>query len=375
MTGSLAIDLVSSPQRERGGQIAQERFDYQAFWGMMLLFRQHEAAGNYAVIFEFHDDLAVVDDPEAPAQIRFFQVKTKDKGSWSLADLMRRKELKDKKKDKKQNISGGQADEPEQPKRYAPSILGKMFHNIDQFGQRVSAVTFVSNAPCDLHSGQNFGFGDCPDVTLTKLVEAVQAEYESATDDEVKLLGFERADLSVQDGQTHMKGKLHEFVKRHVGAEQFPLDSLFRAIADECRKRSKFTGDTPKFSDVVRLKGITRAEVQTWLDEVKAVVTIPSWEELSASLSYPFVETTALRSAWRVYQAEVLNQADEALRAVRRAIRDRISKGFGTADQLMTVVEAIANDVRKLARMHLVPFKLERLRAMIIYELYTQDAA
>lgn len=376
--GSLSADLVGMPQRERAGERAQERFDFQALWGMALLFKRHDEEGNYAVIFEFHDDLALVDDPVAPTKVRFFQVKTKEKGAWTLTDLKRRRALRERKKDESLPALAFNEEalsKYESPKQHGPSILGKMFHNVRQFGDRVASVTLVSNASCELHLERAFDFRQCVPATFAKLIQAVQDEYADATEDEVALLGFERTDLSLQDSSTHIKGKLHDFVKRHLSAEEFPLDSLFRLVVEECRKRSKFTGDTPTFGDVVRFKGLTRADVQAWLNAVKAAVRIPSWEELSSQLTYPFAELLALRSAWSVYRAEALNQADEALRNIRRAIRERIGRGFGVDDGLIAIIEATFVDVEDIGRSYLTPFQPARLKAMIIYELYTKDAA
>jgi hypothetical protein len=386
LMGSLSADLVGTPQRERAGETAQERFEFQALWGMALLFRQHDTDGDYAVIFEFHDDLALVDDPLVPAMVRFFQVKTKENGSWKLTDLKRRKALRPRRKDDDLLSPLMENDEVanvpvtdhgmEKAKALGPSILGKMFHNVRQFGDPVASVTFVSNASCDLHLDRTFDFRQCAPGTLTKLIEAVQAEYADATEAEVALLGFERTDLSLHDGSTHMKGKLHEFVRRHAETEEFPLDSLYRLIMEECRKRSKFTGVMASFGDVVRLKGITREDVQGWLDTVKASVRIPSWEELNSQLmTYPFDELLSLRAAWSAYRAEVLNQADEALRSIRRAIRVRIGRGFGVDDTLPQIIEAAFADVEKVGRSYLAPFQPARLKAMIIYELYTKDTA
>lgn len=355
--------------------MAQERFDFQTLWGLALLFRQHDAEANYAVIFEFHDDLALIDDPYDPDQVRFFQVKTRDKGSWSLADLKRRKTLRARKKaDDLFSVLEGEVEEAP-AKRLGPSILGKMFFSVRQFGERVASTTFVSNAPCDLHQDRAFEFRQCEAAKFSKLLEAVRSEYDDATESEVALLGFERTDLSLQDCSVHMKGKLHEFVKRHVDAEEFPLDSLFRLVVDECRKRSKFTGHASTIAEVVRVKGITRADVQGWLDTVKAAVRVPRWEELSGQLSYPFDEMLLLRAAWSSYRAEALNQADEALRSIRRAIRRRIGRGFGTGVTLTQIIEQTFTDVEGAGRTHLAPFQPARLRAMIIYELYTKDAA
>lgn len=379
--GSLGADLVGTPRRERAGERVQERFDFQALWGMALLLRRHDAEGDYAVIFEFHDDLALIDDPVDPGEVRFFQVKTKEKGSWNLTDLRKRKPLRPRRNTGDllaQLAANDGVDETsvkDAPKQLGPSILGKMFHNVRQFGDRVASVTFVSNAPCELHSERAFEFSKCVPTTFAKLIEAVQGEYDDATEAEVALLGFERSDLSLQDSSAHMKGKLHDFVTKHVGPDDFPLDSMFRLVADECRKRSKFTGDAPTLGDVVRLKGITRADVQGWLDTVKAAVRLPSWEELDPQLTYGISEKLLLRREWSVYRAEALNQADEALRSIRRAIRERVATGFGDADTLVQVIDATFIAVESVGRTYLAPFQPARLRAMIIYELYTQDPA
>jgi|GEM_PF-1652930 len=376
---SLSSLLADTPQRERAGERAQERFEFQALWGMALLFRQHDTTTNYAVIFEFHDDIALLDDVDDPTNVRFFQVKTKDKGIWTLADLKYRKSLAPKKKKKADEVeeaaAAKKADQAEtaKPPQKGPSILGKMYHNVAQFGDKVASVTFVSNAATDLHEEQAFEFRECKPERFTALIEAIQAECDGATEDEIALFGYERSDLSVQDSATHMKGKLHEFVQKHAGASTFALDALFRSVAEECRKRSRFTGSAASYGEVVQLKGIKRAQVQEWLDAVRFSVSVPSWEELSGQLNYQGKELLDLRSAWSVYRAEALNQADEALRSIRRTIRERITEGFPKTHSVMDMIEETYASVEAVGRQYIAPFRSARLRAMIIYEIYTQD--
>lgn len=58
---SLAEKLISKPQREKGGETGFERYDYQALWGLALIFEQHGGGDDYAIAFEFHDDILVMD--------------------------------------------------------------------------------------------------------------------------------------------------------------------------------------------------------------------------------------------------------------------------------------------------------------------------
>ena len=86
--------LVSTTQRESSGQQTQARFDYQSLCGLALIFRQHEFDDDYALIFEFHNDLMLANHSKEPTSVSFFQVKTKSKGGWKISDFIHRKKVK-----------------------------------------------------------------------------------------------------------------------------------------------------------------------------------------------------------------------------------------------------------------------------------------
>lgn len=179
---SLAKRLVEHPQRETGGSIAQERFDYQALWGLALIFSNHESGEDYAIAFEFHDDVVMLDSATVPASVRFYQVKTKDKGHWTLPDLFRRPPLKK-----------GQDQRP-------PSFMAKLFSNHLAFPDHTSSMGFVSNAPLEFAgANENIAFKDCTGDTFTKFLARLQAEHGTATQDQANLMHFVKADLSLHD--------------------------------------------------------------------------------------------------------------------------------------------------------------------------------
>ncbi|WP_161534438.1 dsDNA nuclease domain-containing protein [Bradyrhizobium sp. LCT2] len=84
---SFADRLIAEPQREKSGETGYERFDYQALWGLALIFAHHGSSDDYAIAFEFHDDIVLLDSERSPSRARFYQVKTRDKGHWTLTDL------------------------------------------------------------------------------------------------------------------------------------------------------------------------------------------------------------------------------------------------------------------------------------------------
>jgi hypothetical protein len=92
---SFADKFVKTPRREKSGETGYERYDYQASWGLALIFESHDDLDDYAIAYEFHDDIVRLDSSSTPTNARFYQVKTKLKGQWTLTDLSKRKKAKD----------------------------------------------------------------------------------------------------------------------------------------------------------------------------------------------------------------------------------------------------------------------------------------
>lgn len=80
--------LLAVPQREDGERTAYDRFEYQTVWGISKLLDLHAAGKNYAVGFEFQDDM--LDDAHSPSEAVLYQVKTKEAGDWSFAKITAR---------------------------------------------------------------------------------------------------------------------------------------------------------------------------------------------------------------------------------------------------------------------------------------------
>jgi hypothetical protein len=199
---SLAQKLIDQPQREKSGSLAQERFDYQALWGLALIISNHESGDDYAIAFEFHDDVLLLDNSKAPTKIRFYQVKTKDRGHWTLTDLFRRPALKEGQKEENRPLS----------------FIGKLFSSYVSFPDETVEMSFVSNAPLEFAgANENISFSSCDDEVFAKFLERLKKEHVSATVEQVALMQFVKADLSLHDASTHAKGKLHNFVVSSLG--------------------------------------------------------------------------------------------------------------------------------------------------------------
>lgn len=353
---SLAVKLVSTPQRENSA--TGGRYDYQTMWGLTLLFQQHALDEDYAIVFEFHDDIALLNNSAQPSNIRFYQVKSKaTAGGWTLATLLRRQSAK-------------AADGTKYEK---PSIVDKMFDGVTKFNDEVLSIEFVSNQPSAFaDSTASFRFSECKPDDFKKVVDSIRQISPTATEAQVGLLGFRHTDLSISDAETHTKGKLQAFVSEHLGAVRFSPESVYKAIIDDCRKRANFSGGYTSLTEAIKAKGLTRANVQEWLDAISNDDRAPEWAEISQKLVLPFAEDLRIGREYRVYRSVALNTADSAIYRIRLAIRKAMDQVTNdSALDLGKMVSSVYLAAEPTAQRYLSPFSQDRLKAMIIYEIYT----
>ena len=82
----------------------------------------HRNGADYRAAFDHFDDLMVFDRADQPEKVDFFQIKSQDKGEWTLK-LMASKSGKTK----------------------PATFLGRLHHHMAGFGTMVSHLGFVSN--------------------------------------------------------------------------------------------------------------------------------------------------------------------------------------------------------------------------------------
>ncbi len=333
---SFASRLVTEPQREKSGETGAQRYDYQALWGLSLIFSHHIAGGDYAISFEFHDDIVLLNSASTPSQASFYQVKTKTKGHWTLSDLTSRKK-------RKNDPNNG----------LLPSHIGKMFSNYTIFPSDTDKLFFVSNVPCQFFdaAATECCLSDAEPKTLNDLTTKLKSEYPAATSTLVdQLFRFVRADLSLQDGSTHLKGKLINFINIELGSIEFNPESVYRTIVEECRLRSKYTGTIASFDDLIRHKSITRNDVAGWLSEIELAHAMPDWGAISAQLDCSdALEFANLTREWKRYRALALDASDLSLNLVRDEIRIEIEARSADEQPVQALVDDIHSAIGAFA--------------------------
>lgn len=351
---ALATDLISKPLREKGA--TGGRYDFQTMWGLALLFQQHGTNDDYAIVFEFHDDVALLDSATNPKSVRFYQVKSKaTNGGWTLTSLLKREKVK-----------------TEQGVKEKPSYVDKMFDNVHKFQGSVLSADFVSNQLCGFNAGQSsFRLNECDPAHFKTIVASIQQAYPSATEAQIGLLGFQRTDLSLGDVVSHTKGKLQTFIAEQLGTVCFSPEAVYQAIADECRRKANYSGVPTTLQQVIKEKGLTKANVQEWLDAIQSNSRSPEWSTIVPNLSYPFAEQLRISQEYAIYRAAALNSADRAIQRIRMKIMETLPIVVeDTSLSLVEMVEALYLQAEEVGKKYMSPFIPSRLKAMIIYEIY-----
>lgn len=350
--------LINTPLRETAGSRTQQRFDYQAQWALTLLFLNHSEMDDYAIVLEFHDDLLLLDNSYSPEEVTFFQVKTKGQGHWTMADLFRRSKSK---KDSTKEL---------------PSAIGKLLLNIDVFSEFTNASYFVSNVPCNfLDANQDDQkFIDCEAKKSSQFRAKVLAEIPATPEDHIDRLRFLTSNLSLKDGKTHLKGKLINFLdEQSVSASSSSLSALLVSILEECRSRSACTDTVSDLAALVQNKAITKSDVDTWLNAVRAQRTIPSWTEVQSHFSTAPMKSALFKNEWEKYCLEALDQGNEAVNQIRRLIRSKIIPNVDDSASAKELLDYGLSVLVASTEKIMPGMSPERLSVMIIYEVYSNE--
>lgn len=346
-------DLVAIPQREKGGSIALERLDYQASWAVSLVLMLHEKCADYAVAFEFHDDIVVLNSSSQPTKARFYQVKTRDSGNWTVKRLTQRYK------------SRGDGNT-------LPSILAKMYDNRIKFGSAAKALGFVTNQPCEFieQSKCPCAFDEGESVKTDALRKALAAEVPKFDESDISLFEYHLSDLPLSRPGTMLRGLIIQFLERELGITDCPSSAFGVVVHEYARERSKHMGSVTNFQDLMQAKALTRAQVQEMLDETKRRhQSRPKWSAVSGDLAgMSPIQKRDIGRAWAGYEVEKLSRASLSFERFSTKLRDLVNNINDSDQTLAEIVRSNLGRVRALAQQFGIPQDEAYLSAAFLYE-------
>lgn len=350
---TLSDQLVATPQREKGGSQAQDRFEFQTHWGVDKILELHRSGEDYAVAFEFHDDIVVLDGASAPDKIRFFQVKTRKGRKWSVNALT-----------KPQKVKGS----------LSPSIISKMMDNHEKFQDRAISSSFVSNQMPNFIEEDKLPctFGEADKDKFDEFINNLMDELGEVDDDVVAKLHYEHTDLPLDGYEDTVKGRLVDFVSEFAGDIAYKPQGFYIAVIDQCRKKSKELRDFTSFDDLKQAKFVIRDDVEGWLrDLADKAQHKPLWSNVDPKLTgFSFARKRAVGQQWAIYEAKRYEIANAAMNMLREKIRDNLDS-LASSPHISTlpdVVEHLLPIIKPIAEELHVYGNDDFLTAAILYE-------
>ncbi len=358
--------LVSRPPRESSGPRSGNRFAFQYSWALCLLLRLHSRPDDYCVLFDFHDDVVVLNDAASPTAADFYQVKTKVGTNWTAHALT----------------------VPEKGKTgLLPSFLAKLYDHYLNFPDHVRSLNFISCARFKLKMAAHPPSVDRERFCISDIEPTEKAEIEKKIVDQHKLqsppagmsmMFLETTALSATDHETHAQGAVCEFLKGHHDGSIPPVP-FYRGIRSEVQRRSNKEGQPTAFAELLTTRGLRRSDVQAMIDSVTSKTQqddlVESVRMHLAAEQFDLIRSHELVRSVRNYLAQRHDQTNLVLTSAAKRSAIELSQYVpmpGTLTPLADLLSALGSSTVKELKLVRERFSQPFLNAIILVSFYEQ---
>jgi Cap4 dsDNA endonuclease len=359
---TLRSKLLSIPPRENSGSISSNRFDYQKDWALCKLLELHESRTDYLVVFEYHDDIIILDSVLNPTKLQTYQIKTKKSGSWTLAALL------------KADTSSGQQ----------LSFFGKLYNHFVNYPAEIDSINFVSNAYFNLKLNPNGESGEgLLQICLKDLCIAEIEKTKSHILDHFHappIAGFEQCiffhvtDLPILTHTEVTKSRLHDFVERMNPNAKYQPNVFYRTLFDEIKRKSTYEPNLSNFDDLVKRKGISKDDFARMIKCVLESETKSVWIQAESRLNaeqISYTELRALERCWQQYHIERIGAGNDLLHKIVTTVQKVMSDGISNSqnERLTDYLEHVYSKYRLIEVAQQI-YDGTYIKAIILAELY-----
>jgi hypothetical protein len=274
------IDLkelfVSTPPRETAGSTSASRFDFQRDVSLHKLLKAELTNQDYIFIFDYHEDLVVMDCEEKPEKVSFYQIKGKKSGNWTVKSLLKSEK--------------GEDDKP------LLSTLAKLYECRTKFEIETINLSFLSNARFNIKLADKSNANTLESICAVNLTDEDKTLMKKALNDQKvmeegaelceDMIFFEVVDVSVKDSAMHLKGMLAEFFQERYGISP-DVNAIHRMFFAEIKQRGNYSHQINSFEDLLEKKSISKSKFTSWLSKIASneQTLKEKWSELFSILT------------------------------------------------------------------------------------------
>jgi hypothetical protein len=262
------LDACLAPSvYEKGGGYGQKGVDFQRYWAISRIIELASTdEPDFLILFESLQDIMELNHPESPTSAKVYQLKMKESGEWTWKSLT----ALPVKPRKKRN-----SNELTTPLTFTASPIGKLASSVAELGPLSGEGYFVSNLGCnaELQNGSTAGtvrmckFSDLSEELRNQISPEIQKLKKAIPLDALHL---HRSELSLEDPDTHVTGKVHNYLlsaaPQHAGQCKSFSDSLFAVLS----KRGRRTDPPADFATLVSTRGYSRSDFVTAVHSLKS---------------------------------------------------------------------------------------------------------
>ena len=351
----LKQQLLDIKPRETSGSTSANRFDYQDDWALCTVLTLHETGNDYVVVFDYHDDVVVLDSATDPQSVLFYQIKTKKTGNWRRSELLYQKTGKSGK---------------------LPSILGKLYGNYSRFPSQTTGLQLISNAHFDLKlpggkssvGKTSIRFTTLEPAEQKKIAESLQKESGCLVETAgTRLVTFQHSDLSLSDHTNHALGKLTSFLDRLPDTTTAGANAFFRTLKGEIARRAKSERTIDTFEELRTHRAICRADFEILLAEVRDVATpsdtVGDLRNRLDAECVPYREVVRLCHAARRFVIDRFDPTNRMLEMAASTVSDLVAED--DHDRIHDAINAFLPSCRTALEAQKISLADDYIRAMI----------
>ena len=265
-------NIVAKRPRENAGSLAANRFAYQLDWGLKKLLELEESSLPYTIIFDYQDDILVLDSDDDPNYIDFYQVKTNAAaGGWSKAQLTKVTPPKVRKEPVQADLFSEPTDDVEEEGKYS-KIAKLLIHSLD-FPSNARDYFFVTNANFGgtLIKGREYNrtkeldFSQLAQDAQDDIRQKIKAELPALDDSVFGHLHFIKNQMSIEDHEATIIGFLTDFLNKHIPKAKVSVRPVYDTLMGEIKKRNNYEVIPDSVEDLVKNKAFTKAQFHQFL--------------------------------------------------------------------------------------------------------------
>ena len=263
-----AIMLDDPAIAETGGEHSNEGTDFARYWAISrLLTLEEQGVPDYAFLFEYLQDITLLDSPAAPTSASVYQIKKKERSPWKRSQLCSQKSTAAGKRSRTKDALKGR------------SPLGKLYLCVEQVSAQVKKAdgVFVSNSCCDLKSSKGGPIDQYCRVPLSSLDSAdldfierrIARELRRARPlPHIRSLDVEHTAVAPGGMRDMVQGMASGYLEKHQPSLPPVPGRLVEKLFESFSNRSGRHHGMSRLSEIVEKKGFTRKHFTTVLSEL-----------------------------------------------------------------------------------------------------------